>query len=144
LGYTFINISKHEEPAEKSYWKLWLVGILAVLIACFLHWGGFVLVAGDSVPEHVDAAVVLQGSIASENARTAAAMALLERGAANRVAISVLTATPKGARGGRVTKCRTALPSCRAESTSHGQRSTGSVLRRATEHAINVQPGELR
>jgi uncharacterized SAM-binding protein YcdF (DUF218 family) len=47
------------------------------------------LVAGDSVPEHVDAAMVLQGSIASENARTAAAMALLERGAANRVAISV-------------------------------------------------------
>lgn len=89
VGYTFINISKHEEPSEKSYWKLWLVGILAVLTACFLHWGGFLLVAGDSVPEHVDAAVVLQGSIASENARTAAAMALLERGAANRVAISV-------------------------------------------------------
>jgi len=60
-----------------------------VLIACFLHWGGFLLVAGDSVPQHVDAAVVLQGSIASENARTAAAMELLERGAANRVAISV-------------------------------------------------------
>ncbi len=89
MGYTFINISKHEEPSEKSYWKLWLVGILAVLTACFLHWGGFLLVAGDSVPEHVDAAVVLQGSIASENARTAAAMGLLQRGAANRVAISV-------------------------------------------------------
>jgi uncharacterized SAM-binding protein YcdF (DUF218 family) len=89
LGYTFINISKHEEPTEKSYGKLWLVGIFAVLTACFLHWGGFLLVAGDSVPEHVDAAVVLQGSIASENARTAAAMALLQRGAANRIAISI-------------------------------------------------------
>jgi uncharacterized SAM-binding protein YcdF (DUF218 family) len=89
LGYTFINISKDEEPSEKSYGKLWLVGIFAVLIACFLHWGGFLLVAADSVPQHVDAVVVLQGSIAAENARTAAAMALLERGAANRVAISV-------------------------------------------------------
>jgi uncharacterized SAM-binding protein YcdF (DUF218 family) len=89
LGYTFINISKHEERSEKSYWKLWLIGILAVLTVCFLHWGGFLLVAGNSAPEHVDAAVVLQGSIASENARTAAAMSLLERGAANRVAISV-------------------------------------------------------
>jgi uncharacterized SAM-binding protein YcdF (DUF218 family) len=89
LGYTLINLSKDDEPSEKSYWKLWLVGILAVLIACFLHWGGFLLVAGDSVPEHVDAAVVLQGSIASENARTAAAMALLQRGSANRVAVSV-------------------------------------------------------
>jgi hypothetical protein len=89
LGYTFINISKDVEPSETSYWKLWLVGILAVLIACFLHWGGFLLVAGDSMPEHIDAAVVLQASIASENARMAAAMALLQRGAANRVAISV-------------------------------------------------------
>jgi DUF218 domain-containing protein len=89
MGYTFINISKSEEPSETSYWKLWLVGILALLAACFLHWGGFLLVAGDSVPDHVDAAVVLRGSVASENARTAAAMALLQRGSANRVAISV-------------------------------------------------------
>jgi hypothetical protein len=89
LGYTFINIAREEEPSGKSYWMLWLVAILAVLVACFLRWGGFLLVAGDSVPEHVDAAVVLQGSIASENARTAAAMALMQRGTANRVAISV-------------------------------------------------------
>ena len=89
MGYTFINISRHEEPSEKSYWKLWLVGIFAVLTVCFFHWAGYLLIAGDSVPEHVDAAVVLQGSISSENARTAAAMALLQRGSANRVAISV-------------------------------------------------------
>jgi uncharacterized SAM-binding protein YcdF (DUF218 family) len=91
LGYTFINISKDkdEEPSEKSYWKLWLVGIFAVLTVCFLRWGGYLLVAGQPAQEHVDAAVVLQGSIASENARTAAAMALLQRGAADRVAISV-------------------------------------------------------
>lgn len=89
MGYTLINISKDEEPREKSYWKLWLVGIFAVLVVCLLRWGGYVLVAGDSVPDHVDAAVVLQGSIAAENARTAAAMALLQRGSANRIAISV-------------------------------------------------------
>lgn len=90
MGYTFINISKEEEEAtEKSHWKLWLVGIFAVLIVGFFRWGGYLLVAGDSVPQHVDAAVVLQGSIASENARTDAAMALLRRGAVDRVAISV-------------------------------------------------------
>lgn len=89
MGYTFINLSQDEEPSEKSYWKLWLVGIFAVLTLCLLNWGGFLLVAGDSLPEHVDAAVVLQGSIASVNTRTAAAMALLQRGSANRVAISV-------------------------------------------------------
>jgi hypothetical protein len=94
LGYTFINIAQHEEPTEKestekSHRKLWLVGILAVLTACFCRWGGYLPVAGDSVPEHVDAAVVLRGSVASENVRTAAAMVLLQRGSANRVAISV-------------------------------------------------------
>lgn len=89
MAYTLINISKDEEPREKSYWKLWLLGILALLTVAFLHWGGYLLLAWDSAPQHVDAAVVLQGSIASENARTAAAMALLQRGSANRVAISV-------------------------------------------------------
>ena len=89
MGYTFINLSHDEEPSQKSYWKVWLVGIFAVLTVCFLRWGGYLVVARDSVPEHIDVAVVLQGSIASENARTAAAMALLQRGSANRVAISV-------------------------------------------------------
>jgi len=95
LGYTFINISEHEESTEEStsYRKLWmwlwLVGIFALLTGCFFRWSGYLLVAGDTAPEHVDAAVVLQGSVASENARTAAAMELLQRGAANRVAISV-------------------------------------------------------
>jgi DUF218 domain len=89
LGYTLINIGKQDEPSEKSYSKLWLVGLFALLVLGFLRWGGYLPVAGDSVPEHVDAAVVLQGSITSENGRTAAAMALLQRGSANRVVISV-------------------------------------------------------
>lgn len=89
MAYTFINLSKDEEPSEKSHWQLWLVGIFAVLTVCLLHWGGYLPVAGDSMPEHVDAAVVLRGSIASVNARTAAAMAMLQRGSADRVVISV-------------------------------------------------------
>jgi uncharacterized SAM-binding protein YcdF (DUF218 family) len=89
LGYTFINLSSSEEPSEKSHGKLLLVGIFVVLVVCFLRWGGYLLIAGGSAPEHVDAAVVLQGSIASENMRTAAAMASMQRGSASRVVISV-------------------------------------------------------
>ena len=91
MAYTLINIARpHQQASERSYWKLWFVLIVfAALTACLLRWGGYLPVAEDSVPEHVDAAVVLQGSIASENARTAAAMELLQRGSANRVAISV-------------------------------------------------------
>ena len=96
MAYTFINISRDEEPRGRSYWMLWLLGIFGVLVVCFLRWGGYLLVAGDSVPDHVDAVVVLQGSVANENARTDAAMELLQRGGANRVAISV----PKQSRWG--------------------------------------------
>jgi hypothetical protein len=53
------------------------------------NWGGYLLVSRDSLAEHMDAAVVLQGSIASEKPRIAAAMALLQRGSAARVALSV-------------------------------------------------------
>jgi hypothetical protein len=69
MGYTFIDLDKDEQEAnEKSHWKLWLmVFIFAVLTVCLLRWGGYLLVAEDPVPEHVDAAVVLQGSIASES-----------------------------------------------------------------------------
>ena len=89
MGYTFINISKPDTASRRSYGKLWLAGILVVLALCFLHWGGYLLVAKDSLPDRVDAAVVLQGSIASERARIAAAMALLQQGSAGRVALSV-------------------------------------------------------
>jgi hypothetical protein len=85
-----MNISNPDVLATKrSYWKLWLVGIFAVLAASFLHWGGYVPVAGNSVPDHADAAVVLQGSIGSEKARIAEAMALLQRGSLDQVAISI-------------------------------------------------------
>ena len=96
MAYTLINLSEEEEPRESSYWVLWLLALLGVLVACFFRWGGYLPVAGDSVPQHVDAVVVLQGSIANESARTDAAVELLQRGAADRVAISV----PKESRWG--------------------------------------------
>lgn len=89
MPYTFLNLSKPAEPRTRSYWKLWLVGIFAVLVACLLHWGGYVLVAKESLPTQVDAAVVLQGSTVSEKVRVSAAMDLLRQGAAGRVALSV-------------------------------------------------------
>jgi len=90
LGYTLINLSKPDVVASKrSYWKLLLVGMFAVLASCFLHWGGYLPVRWDSLPDHADAAVVLQGSIGSEKARIADAMALLQRGSVSRVAISI-------------------------------------------------------
>lgn len=89
MGYTFLNISNPDEETRRSYWTLWLIGVCLVLAACFLHWGGYLPVARSSAPEHVDAAVVLQGSVSSEKARIAAAMALLQRGSASRVAISI-------------------------------------------------------
>ena len=89
MGYTFINIEERNAAMKMSYWRLWLAGIFVILVLCFLHWGGYLLVAPVSLPSHVDAAVVLQGSVASERARVAAAMSLLQHGAAGRVAVSI-------------------------------------------------------
>jgi hypothetical protein len=84
-----INISEPEAETERSYWGLGFVGVFALLVAVFLHWGGYLVEASDSLPDHVEAAVVLQGPIASAKARMAAAMALLRQGSADRVAISI-------------------------------------------------------
>jgi uncharacterized SAM-binding protein YcdF (DUF218 family) len=54
-----------------------------------MWWGGDLLVASDAQPRHVDAAIVLQGSIAAEKARVAGAMDLLRRDAVDRVLLSV-------------------------------------------------------
>jgi hypothetical protein len=60
-----------------------------VIAICLLRWGGDLLIAGDSTPAHVDAAIVLQGSIAAERVRIGGAIDLLKRGVAERVLISV-------------------------------------------------------
>lgn len=91
MGYTLLNISEAEGLGKRSrsYRALWLAGVVVVLALCFLHWGGYLLVSRDSQPDHMDAAVVLQGSIANEKPRIDAAMALLQQGSAARVALSV-------------------------------------------------------
>jgi hypothetical protein len=63
--------------------------VVFALALSFLRWGGYLLVARNPVPERVDAAVVLQGSLAGESARIATAMTMLQRDSAERVAFSV-------------------------------------------------------
>ena len=89
LAYTLLNISERDAPSKSSHWKFWLAGIFLALTFSFLRWGGYLLVARNSLPERVDAAVVLQGSMAGERARIATAMTMLQRGSAERVAFSV-------------------------------------------------------
>jgi len=67
----------------------WLLAAAFVIIVCLTRWGGRLLIASDPTPQHVDAAIVLQGSIAAERVRIAGAMNLLERGIADRALLSV-------------------------------------------------------
>jgi uncharacterized SAM-binding protein YcdF (DUF218 family) len=68
---------------------LWLLLGMLVLLLCFLHWGGYLLVASDPLPTHVDAAVILEGSIAGEKARVAGAAQVLQQGIADRALLSL-------------------------------------------------------
>jgi len=68
---------------------LWALLVAAAIVISLLRWGGYLLIASDPLPPHVDAAVVLQGSIAGEIARIAGAMRLLQQGSADRVLLSV-------------------------------------------------------
>lgn len=67
----------------------WILAAAILFAICLLRWGGDLLVAGDPAPRHVDAAIVLQGSIAAERVRIAAAIALLQPGIADRALLSV-------------------------------------------------------
>jgi len=67
----------------------WLFGALLVATGVLLIWGSDLLIGTDPIPSHVDAAVVLQGSIVAEKTRLAGAMSLLQRGVAERVLLSV-------------------------------------------------------
>lgn len=63
--------------------------ILAVMLAALLRWGKYLLISDQPVPSHVDAAVVLQGSILGEKARIAGAVPLIRGGTTDRVLVSV-------------------------------------------------------
>lgn len=60
-----------------------------VIILAALLWGDDLLVAYDPTPGHVDAAVVLQGSVVGYDARLAGAITLVEHGTAERVLLSL-------------------------------------------------------
>lgn len=69
-----------------------IVGIFFVILLIaliFLRWGGTWLVAADTLPAHVDEAVVLQGSILGEKARINGAVQLLNSDIATGLLISV-------------------------------------------------------
>jgi uncharacterized SAM-binding protein YcdF (DUF218 family) len=67
----------------------WLLAAAIVIVLCLLRWGDSLLIASDPPPGHVEAAIVLQGSIAAEKARIVGAVGLLQRGVADRVIVSV-------------------------------------------------------
>jgi len=67
----------------------WLLAAAIVIVLCLLRWGDSLLITSDPPPVHVDAAIVLQGSIAAEKARIAGAVGLLQGGVADRVLVSV-------------------------------------------------------
>lgn len=67
----------------------YLLAAIVVGTICSLPWSSHFLIATDPMPEHADAAIVLQGSIAAEKARIAGAMDLLQRGTVERALLSV-------------------------------------------------------
>src|SRR5579864_6641848 len=67
----------------------WLFAAAIVVVLCLLLWGKDLLIASDTLPEHFDAAIVLQGSIAAEKVRIAGAMGLLQSSRAIRAMVSV-------------------------------------------------------
>lgn len=67
----------------------WLLAAAVALALCLVAWGGDLLIASEPLPEHAEAAIVLQGSIAAQKVRMAGAINLLRRGVAGRVLISV-------------------------------------------------------
>ena len=67
----------------------WLVALAVVLILFVLLFGSMVLVADHPPTEHVNAAVVLQGSVLGEEVRTAGAMKLVQQGTADRILLSI-------------------------------------------------------
>lgn len=74
-----------KRPRRTRLVWLGLTGLFLVL----LYRLGFVLSASDALPSHADAAIVLQGSIAAENARVAGAVPLVRTGTVSRIVLSI-------------------------------------------------------
>lgn len=68
---------------------LLLLAVLLAVVLALAHWGGYLLVAPNSLPAHAEGAVVLQGSVLGEIARVAGAVNLLHKGVVSQVLLSV-------------------------------------------------------
>jgi uncharacterized SAM-binding protein YcdF (DUF218 family) len=67
----------------------WILAAAIAIATYLMRWGGDLLIASDPAPQHVDAAIVLQGSIIAERVRIAGAITLLQKGIAERALLSV-------------------------------------------------------
>src|SRR5579859_734853 len=67
----------------------WIFAAFLLVAVILLIWGSTLLIAADPVPTHVDAAVVLRGSILAEKARLGGAVGFLQSGIADRVLVIV-------------------------------------------------------
>jgi uncharacterized SAM-binding protein YcdF (DUF218 family) len=63
--------------------------VLVFITLATLHWGGYVLVTTDTLPSHADGAIVLQGSMVSEDARMAGAVRLLQQNVVDKILLSL-------------------------------------------------------
>ena len=86
-----LGMSSPSRPFLRSLLRTfgWLIVAVVVIAFCLLRWGGGLLIASDPAPSHVDAAIVLQGSIVAEKVRIAGAINLLRQNVADRVLLSV-------------------------------------------------------
>jgi hypothetical protein len=87
-----LKASKEFTALVKTIWlrrASWILGSVLTLVLCLLRWGGYWLVADGPLPDHLDGAVVLQGSILGEKARLAGAVQLLQQDRASRMLLSV-------------------------------------------------------
>src|ERR1700727_523359 len=90
-----LTVPRRASQAQMAFPPLWFrflkwmlaAGLLTLLV--LMAAGNGLLIVTDPLPRHVDAVVVLQGSVVAEKTRIAAAMAYLQGGFASRVLLSV-------------------------------------------------------
>jgi uncharacterized SAM-binding protein YcdF (DUF218 family) len=68
---------------------LWICGAAFSVAICLVLWGSNLLIVDSPSPSHVDAAVVLQGSMVAETARINKSASLLRSGTSDRILISL-------------------------------------------------------
>lgn len=84
------QLESSKPPSRSSRrWVWWFLLALVGFVFGMLRWGGYLLTASDPLPAHVDAAVVLQGSMVGETARLSGAMNLLQHGVTDRILLSI-------------------------------------------------------